>query len=204
MDQVRDALSANEAASVTGVPLKHVHRIIDSGLLDGAVEKRAGIRLIRGGGVIGLKLAHETAHLLTPEVRRRVVRRLLEVPGANTVFEDAIAIDMRPMNAAVRKGLDALSKAKKMVATDKAVLGGTPCFRDTRIPVHDIAEMIANGDSKEAVLEAYPQLKAEQIDLAVLYAQAYPRRGRPRRKPPWRGSAPVSSEKLSPGELPDG
>ena len=62
--------------------------------------------------------------------------------------------------------------------------------------------MVANGDSKAAIRKAYPQLTAEQIDFAVLHAEAYPRRGRPRRKPLWRKSGPVSSEKLSVRDLP--
>ena len=33
---ISSTLSANEAACVTGVPLKHVHRIIDAGLFDAA------------------------------------------------------------------------------------------------------------------------------------------------------------------------
>ncbi len=202
MAQAREALSANEAASVTGVPLKHVHRIVDAGLLQGAVKSRAGIRVIVGRGLIGLKLAHETADLLTPKGRRRVIKQLLQRPEAKTVEANALTFNVRSMETAIRRGLNTLEKAKKMVAIDKDVLGGAPCFKGTRIPVHDIATMVANGDQKSTILKAYPQLTAEQIDLAVLYADAYPRRGRPRRKPLWRKSKPVSSQRLSLRDLP--
>ena len=37
-------MTANEAASVTGVPLRQVHRIIDAGLLQGAVKRRRNAR----------------------------------------------------------------------------------------------------------------------------------------------------------------
>ena len=70
-----------------------------------------------------------------------------------------------------------------MVECDKAVLSGTPCIKGTRIPVHDIADMLANGDSAGAIREAFPRLSQAQIELAAFYARAYPRRGRPRRKP---------------------
>jgi len=202
MVQSDEALSANEAASVTGVPLKQVHRIVDAGLLQGAVENRAGTRVILGRGLVGLKFAHDTAGLLSPEGRRRLVRRLLDRPRAKTVQEDAVTVDMRPIQATVRRGLTTLEKAKKMVAVDQDVLGGTPCFKGTRIPVHDIAEMVAGGDQKTVILKAYPQLTAEQVDLAVVYAEAYPRRGRPRRKPAWRKTKPVSREELSLRDLP--
>jgi uncharacterized protein (DUF433 family) len=203
MALMEDALSANEAASVTGVPLKQVHRIVDAGLLEGAVENRAGTRVIVGGrGLVGLKLAYETADLLTPEGRRRLVKRLLQRPQARKVEENALTVEVRPIENAIRHRLNALERAKKMVAIDNEVLGGTPCLKGTRIPVHDIAAMIANGDERSSVLKAYPQLTPERIELAVLYGEAYPRRGRPRHKPLWRKGKPASSERLSLRDLP--
>jgi len=197
------ALSANEAASVTGVPLKQVHRIVDAGLLDGAIENRAGTRVIVGGrGLVGLKLAYETADLLTPEGRRRLIKRLLQRPNARKVEENALTVDLRLLEGVILRGLNALEKARKIVAIDKDVLSGTPCFKGTRIPVHDIAAMIANGDAKSVILKAYPSLTAEQVDLAVLYAEAYPRRGRPHRKPLWRKGKRIASEKLALRDLP--
>ena len=194
----RRVLSANEAASVTGVPLKQVHRIVDAGLLKGAVENRTGMRVIVGGrGLVGLKLAYETADLLTPKGRRRLVKQLLQRPRARKVEERSLTVDVRSIETLIRRRLSLLEKARKMVTIDGDILSGTPCFRDTRIPVHDIAAMIANGDQKSAVLKAYPRLTPEQVDLATLYAEAYPRRGRPRARPAWRKGNPISSEKLS-------
>ena len=88
-----------------------------------------------------------------------------------------------------------------MVSCDEAVLSGTPCIRGTRIPVHDIAEMLANGDSVDAIREAFPQLSEAQIELAAFYGRAYPRRCRPRRKPFWRGREPVVSSETALAEL---
>lgn len=192
----RVALSASEAASVTGVPLKQVHRIVDAGLLEGAIDKREGARVILDRGLVGLKLAHETAELLTPEVRRRLVQRLLRQPEVTAMEEKPVTVDLRPLRAAVRRGLGRLEEARRMVTVDQEVLGGTPCFTGTRIPVHDIAAMVANGEAKEAILVAYPQLAAEQIELALVYAAAYPRRGRPRRLPSWRDERPISAEEV--------
>ena len=203
MALAKEALSANEAAWVTGVPLKQVHRIVDAALLKGAVENRAGMRVILGRrGLVGLKLAYQTADLLTPKGRRRIVKKLLERPRAAKVEESALTVDVRPIESAIRRRLSALERAKRMVTIDPAVLSGTPCFKGTRIPVHDIAAMIANGEDNSAVLKAYPQLTPERTDLAVLYAEAYPRRGRPRHKPLWRKGKPISSEKLSIRVLP--
>ena len=43
-------LTANEAACVTSVPLRQVHRIIDTGVLGGASALREGSRLVHGDG----------------------------------------------------------------------------------------------------------------------------------------------------------
>jgi uncharacterized protein (DUF433 family) len=198
-----EILSANEAASVTGVPLKQVHRIVDAGLLGGAVERRAGARAIVGSrALVGLKLAHEMAHLLTPVARRRLVTQLLQEPQATRVEENALTVDVRPIAGAIRRRLSALEKAKRMVRIDRNVLGGTPCFKGTRIPVHDIAAMVRNGDEVSTVVEAYPRLNHEQVELALLYADAYPRRGRPLRVPFGRNVKPISSKRIALRDLP--
>ena len=189
------AMSATEAACVTGVPLKQVHRIIDEGLLEDAASGGRRSRTIRPEGLTALKFAHETMDLLTLEGRRRLVRYLLDHPDARTARERNLSVDMRLMKNEIRRGLARLEHAREAVACDPAVLSGTPCIEGTRIPVHDIADMLANGDSAEAIAEAFPQLSHTQIELAACYARAYPRRGRPRRKPWWRTRKPaVSSE----------
>jgi uncharacterized protein (DUF433 family) len=179
MSVLSEALTANEAASVTGVPLKHVHRIIDAGLLAGRVESRRGNRVIVGNGLVGLRVAYLTADTLTMEARRRVIGRVIREGSTDAVREQAVTVAIHPVALEVEEGLSALARAKAMVAIDKNVMGGMPCIADTRIPVHDIADMLANGDSPTAILTAYPQLRPEQVDLAAMYAMAYPRRGRP-------------------------
>jgi hypothetical protein len=61
--------------------------------------------------------------------------------------------------------------------------------------VHDVADMLANGDTPAAIHAAYPQLTLDQIGLAPDYASAYPRRGRPPSKPAWR-SKPARSSRI--------
>jgi uncharacterized protein (DUF433 family) len=63
-------------------------------------------------------------------------------------------------------------------------------FRGMRVPVHMIAELVAQGSSPAELIEGYPRLTAEMIRLAPVYAAAYPLRGRPRRQP-WRDQQPL-------------
>jgi len=72
-----------------------------------------------------------------------------------------------------------------MVISDPEILGGDPVFRGTRVPVHLIAELVAQGAMPAELIEGYPRLTAEMIRLAPIYAAACPLRGRPR-KQPWR------------------
>lgn len=176
-------MTANEAACVTGVPLRQVHRIIDAGLLGAAVKRRDNARLLTPQGLVGLRLAHDTADMLTLQGRRAVVATSIRSPRQSLIRADMIVVDARSAARAVRSGLGLLAKARSMVSTTPGVLGGTPVFKGTRIPVHDIAGMLANGERPAAIVKAYPQLDAGRVRMAAIYTQAYPARGRPRTKP---------------------
>jgi len=52
------------------------------------------------------------------------------------------------------------------------VCHGQACIKGTRIPVHQIVRMMANGDSPEDLMESYPTLKRKDI-LACLEYAAY-------------------------------
>ncbi len=49
-------------------------------------------------------------------------------------------------------------------------MGGVPCIRELRIPVATIVSMIADGMTPKEILGAYPDLEAEDIKQALLYA----------------------------------
>ncbi|MCY4500419.1 MAG: DUF433 domain-containing protein [Alphaproteobacteria bacterium] len=185
--------SANEASCITDVPLKEVHRIIDAELLGATAQGGGRARTVHEHGLLGLRFAYETKGDLTPGLRRRLLQVLLDRPDENPIRERCISVDIDAMDEKVREGRRRLAIACKMVSCDDAVLSGTPCIAGTRIPAHDIADMRANGDSVQAIVEAYPQLTVDRVELAALYARAYPRRGRPRRKPFWRDRKPEAT-----------
>lgn len=95
-------LSTHEAACVTGIPLKQVNRIIDTGLLGDCVKLRKGARVIFKCALVGLKLAYETTEILTLEGRRRFVRHVLEDPAATIVQVDAVSVDVRSIEDDIR------------------------------------------------------------------------------------------------------
>ena len=194
--------SANEASCITGVPLKQVHRIIDAGLLGRSDRGNKHGRTLQPHELHGLTLAHEVTGLLTPKGRERLVRKLLDHPDVNSVREQCISADLTSIKEKVSHGGLRLKIASKNVSRDPAVLSGTPCIKGTRIPVHDIADMLSNGDSVQAIAQAFPQLTHSDIELAEFYARAYPRRGRPRSRPSWRRQQPAASVTTTLDDLP--
>ena len=57
------------------------------------------------------------------------------------------------------------------IAIDPRVCHGQACIRGTRIPVHQIVRMLANGDTIEELLSGYPSLKLEQVIAALNYVR---------------------------------
>jgi len=102
--------------------LRQVHRIIDAGLLDGAVERRGNARLLSRNALVGLKLAYDTPDILTLEGRRAVIEAILRHPRQSVIRARTVAVDTRDAAQAVRAGRDQLTKARRIVKTDPAVL----------------------------------------------------------------------------------
>jgi uncharacterized protein (DUF433 family) len=55
-----------------------------------------------------------------------------------------------------------------------------PLIRGTRVPVYDVAASVAAGIPIERILSAYPGIDREKVELAAIFAEANPPRGRPR------------------------
>ena len=53
---------------------------------------------------------------------------------------------------------------------DPKVCHGQACIKGTRIPVHQILRMLANGDTIEDLLQEYPSLTREDILACFDYA----------------------------------
>lgn len=49
-------------------------------------------------------------------------------------------------------------------------MGGVPCIRRLRIPVATVVDMVADGMPATEILEAYPDLEADDVTEALRYA----------------------------------
>ncbi len=106
------------------------------------------------------------------------------------------------MNALAGEAVSLLAIARNAVECDDAVLSGMPCFKGTRIPVHYVSDLFTNGDSVDAVLETFPRLSGDQIQLALVYARAHPMNDRTSIEPSCRTYRPVSIHRSTLDELP--
>ena len=71
------------------------------------------------------------------------------------------------------------------VTIDPNQMGGVPCIRGLRIPVATVVSMIADGMSRDEILNAYPDLEAEDIRAALaMAAEALRERELPLAAPP--------------------
>jgi uncharacterized protein (DUF433 family) len=55
------------------------------------------------------------------------------------------------------------------ISIDPNVCHGQACVKGTRIPVHQILRMLANGDTIEDLLREYPSITREDILACVDY-----------------------------------
>jgi uncharacterized protein (DUF433 family) len=190
--QPQDTLfTPTEAAVLTGLSLKAVNNAIDKKTIS-AVPGEEGGRLLDARALVSLFIERRLSdRLATPELRRRVFDALADAPRNVVSLEGGLLkIDLREPRRALAASLRDLRRARRLVVSDPEILGGDPVFRGTRVPVHLIAELVAQGSKPAELIEGYPRLTAEMIRLAPVYAAAYPLRGRPRRQP-WRDQKPV-------------
>lgn len=55
------------------------------------------------------------------------------------------------------------------ITVDPARMGGVPCIRNLRIPVATVVDMVVDEMTVAEILEAYPDLEAEDIRAALAY-----------------------------------
>lgn len=58
------------------------------------------------------------------------------------------------------------------ISIDAKICHGQACIKGTRIPVHQIVRMLANGDTIDDLLKEYPSLSREDILACLNYAAA--------------------------------
>src|SRR5215469_2391996 len=183
-----DGYTPAQAAAITGLPLSAVHKAIDSRVIRPRTA-RAGAsvrRLLTKEQLIYLQLEAEGVRLLPIGTRREIAESIQQSPRAEKLQVangTALMIEIGTARRAVESQLKQLARMAEMVVSDPEIMRGTPVFKGTRIPVDLVADILAQAATAEDILEGYPTLSKEMIAIAPLYMRAFPRRGRPSRRP---------------------
>jgi uncharacterized protein (DUF433 family) len=194
MAAISELLTPSEAAVVSSVSVRDVNRVIDESILPDDFVRVGDGRHVRAAGCSLIAFYFESAKQLTSEQRLWAIKnagpRLRKRASAAALLkedwilrDDFLTIDLAPFLRKTWERLDRLDQARKMVVTSPDVLSGIPVIRGTRVPVYDVAASIAAGIPVSRILAAYPSLDPDKVELAAIYAEANPPRGRPRHSP---------------------
>jgi len=186
-----DGYTPAQAAAITGLPLAAVHKAIDTRLIRPRSARSGATlrRLLTKEQLIYLQLEAEGLRLLPVGTRREIAESIQHSPNVDVMAignGKVLLVECKAARRKVEGQLKQLARMEDMVVSDPEIMRGTPVFKGTRIPVDLVADMLAQGATAEEILEGYPTLSKERITIAPLYMRAYPRRGRPSRRP-WQG-----------------
>jgi uncharacterized protein (DUF433 family) len=177
------SLTPSETAVVAGVSVRDVHRMIDEHILPEALYTSTKTRSFKGEACALISFYFRAANRLTSEERQRTITRASESASEPATIQDEfLTIDLTSFYEEVEERLERFQAAQGIVVSDPEILSGTLVIRGTRVPVYDVAASVVAGIPMERILAAYPSLKRKQVELAALYVEANPQRGRPRQK----------------------
>jgi uncharacterized protein (DUF433 family) len=90
-----------------------------------------------------------------------------------------VSVDIGSFVSKAMGRMRAIERAQKLITVDPQIVGGTPVFAGTRVPVDTVAASLKKGIDRTRILGAYPSLTDDHLDAARVYSEVYPRRGRP-------------------------
>lgn len=183
------------ASAVSGVPVKAIYKLAREGLPKILFVHSRSKLLLRPGGAVCARLDHELAKLDVPvDARHHLFFIYATKPSAVRIeweATDYASFVLKPAHfeREIMRKLKAYRHTTRLIVEDPEVQSGAATFKGTRILVHTIADLLAQGADADELREDYPALTNRMLEVAPLYAKANPRRGRPR-SPVWRGQTP--------------
>lgn len=183
-------LTRREAAEIGGVSLNAIDKAIEQGVLK--PKRREGRPLLPAHEVALLVLLRQIDVALPAKAKGRLRRWLAHLQpqavGAELELSEALRVAMTKDVAQTIERAESYARLRdRYVERNPAVMGGEPVIRGTRVPVRTIANLIEMGEKREVLREDYPHIPEEAYTVAVQWAHANPRRGRPTR--PWDATA---------------
>ncbi len=63
------------------------------------------------------------------------------------------------------------AELRDVISVDPEVMSGTPVFRGTRVPVKNLLDYLAAGDSVDLFLEQFPTVARDQAVALIVLAE---------------------------------
>lgn len=140
------------------------------------LPKMQKVRTLGEGELVYLALGREVQESLTPATRRKLAKAIVAAPEkAAKVNVGPIQVQLKEARAKVVKRYRALKDIRTGILERP---GEEPVFKGTEIEVYRVAA-VAQGQGIDKAIADYPSLKPKQVQRALDYSQAYPKRGRP-------------------------
>ena len=190
-----ETYSPAEISAVTGASVRAVYKAMGERLPRGLSVQRDRQHYLTRWGAVCFVLDREMPKDVPVAVRRQLYTIILERQSTARVQHDrgilSYVVDVKAVADRVDGDLARYRDAMALIIENKAIQGGAATFRGTRILVHQVADLLAQGADEAELREDYPRLTPAMLAAAPVYARAHPRRGRPK-APPWRKAAIVS------------
>ena len=175
-------LTRREAAELSGTSETTVKKAIDLRVIPS--RRRWTQSCIEPGDVPVLAMLGHLSELRLGIAHKRSVRRWLRDSDATDELALTPAVVIRrpdSVEEARQRAERYVRLRDQWIVSDPEIKGGEPVIKGSRVSVHSLAARLAGGESDEILSEDFPHVPAEAREVALLYARANPRRGRPRR-----------------------
>ena len=190
-----ETYSPAEISAVTGASMRAVYKAMGERLPRGLPLQRDCQPGLTRWGAVCFVIDQEMPKDVPVAVRRQLYTTILDRQSTASVRLDrgvlSYLVDVKTVADRVAGDLARYRSAMDLIVRDATIQGGAATFRGTRILVHQIAELLAQGADEAELREDYPRLTPAMLAAAPVYVRAHPRRGRPK-QPAWRKGAAAS------------
>jgi uncharacterized protein (DUF433 family) len=180
MEQV--LITRSEAAELSGASPTIVKKAVDQHVIP-TIRINAQSLIDADDVAVLVMLAALAEFRLPAREKVRIRDWVREAPGAPELeLSDALVVrKVEAAEEARRRAHRYAQLRDEWIVRDPETKRGEPVVRGSRMGVHTLAARIAAGESEAALAEDLPHIPAEAREVAVEYARANPRRGRPLR-----------------------
>jgi uncharacterized protein (DUF433 family) len=180
-----------EVAELSGAPKSTVEKAIEEKVFAVKVIKRGRRerRVLPAHAVAYARIMRSVKHRMNPDVKRRLATALtcLDAVDLGTwrfELEPAVEMDVGRLVGDSMERAAAYGAARdRLIVEDEEILGGTPVILGTRISVYSILGRLDHGDTVDDLLADHPELTAEAVEAAAIFARSHPLVGRPGGRP---------------------